>query len=113
MASLLQNSLLRLKVAVVNHFIWQTQPTHHSVTWPPLVQGQLAKMIPNDMAGGGGRIPINSVQAAGNEGTFSSDHKYFPRISIPLVFNNPPALVARILTKELKKTRRDMVREIS
>ena len=77
------------------------------MTWPPLVQGQLAKMIPNDMAGRGrvgeGGIPINSVHAAGNEGTFSSDHKYFPRISIPLVFKDPPALVARILTKELKK----------
>ena len=69
-------------------------------------------MIPNDMEGG---IPINNVQAAGNEGTFSADHKYFPRISIPLVFKDPPALVARILTKELKKKkkkRRDMVREI-
>ena len=86
--------------------------TPHTVTWPPLVEGQLTKMIPNDMEGG---IPINNVQAAGNEGTFSADHKYFPRISIPLVFKDPPALVARILTKELKKkkkNRRDMVREI-
>lgn len=100
MASLLQSSLLRLQVAVGNHFIWQTQPTHRIVTWPPLVEGQLAKMIPKDMVGG---IPINSVLAAGNKGTFSTDHKYFLRISIPLVFNDPPALVARILSKELKK----------
>ena len=55
----------------------------------------------------GGRVPINGVQEVG--GPFPADRKYLLRVSITLVFRDPPALVARILTKELKGNGRDTV----
>lgn len=40
---------------------------------------------------------------------FTADNKYFLRVSVTLVFRDPPALVARILTKELKGHGREKV----